>query len=283
MQIVRPEANIVAFYDGRIAGKRLHADKPNWLDDAAFALGTCTYAIVDGADALVYDTHISLHHARLLRRTLHEAGVERIRVVLSHWHVDHVAGNEVFQDCEIVAHRLTAEALLQHQASLEQGDPPVRPLILPTSTYEGRRDLQVGAIRVQLRHLDVHSLDGTVLYLPERQLLLAGDTLEDPVTYVVEPLRLPVHLKELDRLASWEIARILPNHGALGMIEAGGYGPELIGATRDYVEKLLRVRNEPDLAGQDLQAFARAGFEQGAIHYYPAYEAVHRRNVQAVR
>ncbi|WP_027132435.1 MBL fold metallo-hydrolase [Geminicoccus roseus] len=282
MRVFRPFPGLVAFYDGRIEGMRLHSDKPNWLDDGAFALGVCTYALVDGEDALVYDTHISLQHARVVRRTLVEAGVRRIRVVLSHWHVDHVAGNEVFQDCEILAHRLTAEALDAHRQELEAGDPPIRPLVMPTRTYEDRLELQVGQFQVELRHADVHSLDGTVLLLPEHGLMLAGDTLEDPVTYVVEPERLAVHLRGLEQMARWNVRRILPNHGALETIEAGGYGPELIDATRSYVARLLRVREEPALAEADLPSFCRPAFDSGAIHYFPAYEAVHRRNVQAV-
>src|SRR5689334_1218989 len=103
MKVLRPAPNVLAFYDGRIAGKRLHSDKPNWLDDGAYSLGVCSFAIVDGADALVYDTHISLQHARIVRQTLSRAGVTNIRVVLSHWHRDHVAGTEVFRDCEIIA------------------------------------------------------------------------------------------------------------------------------------------------------------------------------------
>jgi cyclase len=283
MRIFRPAPGVTGFYDGRIEGMRLHSDKRNWLDDGAFALGVCTYAVVDGEDALVYDTHISLQHARIVRRTLVEAGVRRVRVVLSHWHVDHVAGNQVFADCEIIAHRLTAEAMRAHRVELEEGDPPIRPLVLPTLTYEGSLDLLVGRVAVELRHADVHSLDGTVLLLPEQKLMLAGDTLEDPVTYVVEPGRLAVHLRDLERMAGWDLARILPNHGALEIIGAGGYGPALIDATRGYIEKLLQLRAEPALADEDLATFCRLWFDKGAIHYFAAYEAVHHRNVAAVR
>lgn len=108
MRILRPYPNVLAFYDGRIEGVRAYSQERNWLDDGAYELGVSTYAILDGAEALVYDTHISLEHARIIRRTLADAGVASIRVVLSHWHADHVAGNEVFADCEIIANPLTA-------------------------------------------------------------------------------------------------------------------------------------------------------------------------------
>ena len=55
MRVRRPYPNILGFYDGRISGVRAHSPKPNWLDDGAFVLGTCSYAIVEGNEALVYE------------------------------------------------------------------------------------------------------------------------------------------------------------------------------------------------------------------------------------
>jgi glyoxylase-like metal-dependent hydrolase (beta-lactamase superfamily II) len=282
MRLIRPAANILGFYDGRIDGARAWSDGPNWLDDGAYALGICTYAIVDGSQALVYDTHISLPHARFIRHTLEAVGVTSIRVVLSHWHDDHIAGNEVFQDCEIIANKLTASALARNRAEIEAGDPPIKPLVAPNRTFEGNLGIMVGSIAVELRQVEIHSHDGTVLLMPDTGLLLAGDTLEDPITYVAEPERLAAHLIDLERMASWPIDRILPNHGSPEAIEAGGYGKGFIAATRAYVQKLLRCRQEPGLATQDLQTFGAEMFAAGAVNYFAPYEAVHRQNVEAV-
>lgn len=283
LQVLRPAPNLMAFYDGRLEGTRAFSDEPNWLDDGAYSLGTCTYALVEGEEALLFDTHISIPHAALVRRALAEAGVTSITVVLSHWHVDHVAGNEVFADCEIIANELTGRTLEERRAELEDGTPPVRPLVMPTRTFEDRLDLQLGPTAVELHCFDIHSQDGTVLFLPATGLLLAGDTLEDTVTYVTEPDRLDAHLKDLDRLAQLPIQRILPNHGAREAIEAGGYGPGLIEATRHYVEALLACRNDEALSGRALQEIVAADLEAGHVGYWPAYEEVHRRNVQRVR
>ncbi|MFG1411162.1 MBL fold metallo-hydrolase [Xanthobacter sp. VTT E-85241] len=281
MEVLRLAPHLLGFYDGRIHGVRLYSEKPNWLDDGAFALGICTYAVVDGADALVYDPHISVPHARIIRRTLEEMGVKRMRLVLSHWHDDHVAGTEVFADCEIIANRDTAEILAAHKDALESGDPPIKPLILPNALFSGTLDLMVGKIPVQLRQLDIHSRDGTVALLPGG-VLLAGDTLEDPITYVAEEDRLAIHLRDLDRMAGWEITTILPNHGSKAQILAGGYPPAFIKATRLYVEKLLRLEREPALAAQDLSTFAAEALATGAVSYFEPYEAVHRHNVEKV-
>jgi cyclase len=282
MRIVRPAPPVVGFYDGRVAGVSAYADRPNWLDDGAYALGVCSYAIVDGPDALVFDTHISRPHAEIIRRTLRDLGVTNIRVALSHWHADHVAGNEVFADCEIIANALTAKALGDKRDALESRDPPIKPLILPNRLFEDVLSLRVGAVEVELRQADIHSHDGTVLLLPQTGLLLAGDTLEDPVTYVAEPDRLQHHLADLRRLAGWAISRILPSHGAPEVIETGGYGRGLIEASLLYVEKLERCRAEPDLAEPDLRRFAADAFATGAIGYFVAYEPVHRANLAAI-
>ena len=110
-RIFEPYPGIFAYYDGRIAGKRLYSEGPNWLDDGAFSLGIASYAIVDGNEALVYDTHISLDHARAIRAHLEARDISKITVVLSHFHNDHIAGNEVFADCIIVANGATARLL----------------------------------------------------------------------------------------------------------------------------------------------------------------------------
>ena len=282
LRVVRPAPCVLGFYDGRISGVRAHSDGPNWLDDGAFALGICAYAVVDGDEALVFDTHISRAHAAIIRRTLEEQGVTRIRVALSHWHADHIAGNEVFADCEIIANELTAQALEANRVKLETRDPPIRPLVLPNRLFAGALALTVGTVAVELRQVDIHSHDGTVLFLPETGLLLAGDALEDPVTYVAEPDRLSHHLADLRRLARWPIARILPSHGALEVIEAGGYDKRFIEASLRYVERLERCRAAPELADPDLRTFAADAFAAGAISYFAPYEAVHRANLAAV-
>lgn len=280
LRVLRPAPRLLAFYDGRVPDTRLWSEAPNWLDDGAYALGICSYAVVDGAEALVYDTHISVEHARIIRRTLEEMEVRHIRVVLSHWHDDHVAGNEVFADCEIIANRLTADILAAHRAQMESADPPIRPLVLPNRLFEDRLTLTVGSVPVELRQMDIHSRDGTVALLPDG-LMLAGDTLEDPITYVDEPDRLALHLEGLAEMARWPLTRILPNHGAEGVIAAGGYGPNLIAATQRYVAALLAARTDAALAARALQAFIPDEFEAGTLHYFAPYEAVHRRNLAA--
>ncbi len=102
LRTLRLTEHLIGFYDGRIPGQTF-ADGANWVDDGALELGVCSYALVDGADALVYDTHISVPHAAAVRAEVERLGATRITVVLSHSHLDHIAGTEAFAGCEIVA------------------------------------------------------------------------------------------------------------------------------------------------------------------------------------
>ena len=101
---------MLAFYDGRIEGYRF-AEGPNWVDEGAIELGIASYAIVDGTEALVYDTHVSVEHARFVREALEAEGASEFTVVLSHWHLDHVAGTAAFPGAEVIASERTAEHL----------------------------------------------------------------------------------------------------------------------------------------------------------------------------
>ncbi|WP_429810818.1 MBL fold metallo-hydrolase [Ensifer sp. B1-9] len=282
LTILEPYPGLYAYYDGRNAGVRLHAEAPNWLDDGAYELGIASYAIVDGREALVYDTHISLAHAQAIRDHLESLGVTSIRVVLSHWHKDHVAGNAVFADCEIIALRLTAEKLEENRERIETATPPIRPLVMPNRLFTETLTLTVGERPVELHHFAIHSADGNVIWLPEEKLLLAGDTLEDTTTYISEADQTATHVAELVRLRQWPIERILPAHGDRERIAAGGYGPELIDANRRYIERLTHAIETGARIGT-LAEFAAEEIGSGALVYFAPYETVHRSNVERMR
>ena len=82
---------LISFFAGRQPTGRF-AEERNWVDDSALKLGTAMYAIHSGAEAVVYDTFTSVPHAEFVRDYLEKMGIEKFTVVLSHWHLDHIAG-----------------------------------------------------------------------------------------------------------------------------------------------------------------------------------------------
>jgi glyoxylase-like metal-dependent hydrolase (beta-lactamase superfamily II) len=256
------------------------------VDAGALSLGISSYAIVAEHEALVYDTHVSVERARFIREALEHRGVRKFTVVLSHWHLDHVAGTEAFRDCEVLASARTAELLARNRAAIEAGTleglPGIDPLILPTRTFSGRERFDLGGTRVEMIQVNIHSDDAAVLWLPQERLLLCGDTMEDTVTYVDEPESFDAHLADLDQLWELDPDRILPSHGDPEVIAAGGYSRDLIRATQQYIAALKRCRDDPQLRDVSLRELIAEPLDAGWIRYFAPYEAVHEENLRAV-
>jgi cyclase len=282
LRVLEPHADILAFYDGRVAGHRF-APESNWVDDGALELGIASYAVINGTSALVYDTHISIPHARFIRDTLAARGVTDFKVVLSHWHLDHVVGTEVFADVPVMSNRKTFNHLRRQKVEIEsgnlQGPPGINPLILPDTHFEGRLHLTIGSLEVELIEANIHSDDATVVWIPSRGILLAGDTMEDTVTYVAEPEHFDTHLADLDRLAKLAPNHILPNHGDPDVMGAGGYDVGLIKAQQQYIRMLKRCRDDAVLREQPLETLIAGPLSMGWVNLFEPYRAVHKRNL----
>jgi glyoxylase-like metal-dependent hydrolase (beta-lactamase superfamily II) len=281
IRVIKPSPGVLAFYEGRDEEYTYSAEK-NWVDEGALSVGIASYAIVNGATAIVYDTHVSPDRAHFIRQYLEREGVREFVVVLSHHHLDHIAGTEAFSDCRIIANARTARHMARDRDAIERGElsgpPAVKPLVMPTETFEG--EFVVGNVR--LIETAIHSDDATVLWLDNERLLLAGDTLEDTVTFVTEPRELATHVGNLDALYALNPAAILPNHGDPDIIAAGGYDRTLIRATQQYVRMLLRCREDEALRQKPLAELIQGPLEAGWINFYAPYEAVHADNLAQV-
>lgn len=285
LRVLEPHPHVLAFYDGRVEGQQFMAEH-NWVDDGALSLGIASFAIVSGKQALVYDTHVSLPHARFIRETLTARGVTDFTVVLSHWHLDHVAGTEVFADCPVIANRRTFMHLREHQTAIEDGThhgpPVINPLVLPDRMFAGRMTLNIGRVAVELVEANIHSDDATVVYIPESGIMLAGDTMEDTITYVGEPQHFDTHLTDLDRLAALQPSFILPNHGDPDIIAAGGYDLGFIKAQQQYIRMLKRCRDDSILRKQPLEELIAGPLSRGWVNMFEPYRAIHAQNLERV-
>ena len=285
LRILQPHKNIYAYYDGRVESYRFMPED-NWVDNGALSLGIASYAIVDGDEALVYDTHCSNDYAKAIRDHLSSLGITKFTVLLSHRHLDHVAGTEIFKDCAIIANQRTADHLAKHKAGIEDGTyhgaPAINPLIMPTQIFSKSMNFKLGALDLQFLEFNIHSDDATVVWVKEQGVLLAGDTMEDTVTYVGEPEYMDTHLADLDHLWALAPTYILPNHGHPEIIAKGGYGKTFIRATQQYIRMLKRMAAEPELREQNLRHIIAGPLEAGWVNYFEPYEAVHKENVEMV-
>lgn len=276
---------LISFFVGRQPAARI-AEERNWVDDSAIKLGTAMYAIHSGAKAVVYDTCTSVAEAQFVRGYLEKMGIKKSTVVLSHWHLDHIAGNEVFDDCNIIATSHTRDAMRRHKADIEAGKvwgpPAINPLVFPDIMFDDHLEVRVGEIDLDLRRMNIHSIDGCVVYLPKDKLLLAGDTLEDPLTYMIEVENLAEHIRNLREMRRWDVASILPNHGDPDVIKKGGFDTTLIDATIDYVAKMLSRAHDPGYLQATMEDFIGEQAAKGWVHPFEPYREVHEQNLKLV-
>jgi glyoxylase-like metal-dependent hydrolase (beta-lactamase superfamily II) len=285
-QVIEINDHLTAFYDGRDPDLKRYSTEWNWVDDGAMKLGVATYAIHKGDQALVYDTFTSVDQARWARDHLKKKGVKRFVVVLSHWHPDHVGGNAVYQDSAIIASDVGRNTLARLKKDLEEGKafgpPGIKPLILPNIGYRDRMDLYVGDIKVELHNLNIHSPDSTVIVIPSDKILLAGDTLEDSVTFMVEIADLPEHVRNLRNLKFLKFDRIYPNHGDPKVIASGGYKRTFIDATTGYITRMVLRSQDRNYLNSPLENYIGESVKKGWISLYEPYREVHADNLKAV-
>ena len=249
-------------------------------------VGVATYVIHRGNAALVYDTYPTSQQAQWVRDYLHKTGIRHFTVVNSHWHLDHVGGNAVYADADRIATEKAIQLLRAKKAAIEAGTewgpPAINPLVIPNIGITADTSCYVGDIKVELRPVSIHSEDGLVICLPRDRILLAGDTLEDTVTFVSEPEHIAEHYKNLQQLQHWNIDRNFPNHGNPDVISQAGYGTTLIDATMDYLRKLVGRAQEVDYLNGTLEDYVGDSVQKGWVSIWWAYRGAHQTNLKRV-
>lgn len=278
--------HLLCFYDGRPAETTNSSAAHNWAEFGALNVGVATYVIHRGDRALVYDTYPSVQEAVWVRSYLAKTGIRHFTVVNSHWHLDHVGGNAIYADVDRIATVKTIQRLKAKKEAIEAGTawgpPAIKPLVIPNIGITADTTYLVEDIKVELRPINIHSEDGLVVYLPDDRILLAGDTLEDTLTFIAEPEQLETHYKNLQRMKHWNINRILPNHGNPDVIANGGYPTTLIDATMDYLRRMIARAHDSDYLKGSLDDYVHDSVDKGWVSPWWAYREAQEANLAAV-
>jgi cyclase len=286
MRVFQINDHLISFYVGRPAQAPRPSDTSNWADYGAMDVGVATYVIHRGDHALVYDAFPSTETARWVREYLTKAGIKHFTLVNSHWHLDHVGGNAVYADADRIATDETIQLLTAKretiEAGTEWGPPTIKPLVVPNIGITADTSYYVGDIRVELRPVKIHSDDGLVIYLPADRILLAGDTLEDTVTFISEPEHVVEHYKNMLKLKQWNIDRIFPNHGNPDVISNGGYRTTLIDATLNYLREVILRSHDPAYTSGTLEDYVDDSVKKGWVSIWWAYRQPHQDNLSKV-
>lgn len=148
-----------------------------WINNTGLLVGP--YAAV-GVDACATEAR-----TRAFRNAVRGVTERPVRTLVNtHHHGDHTHGNSLFRDATIVAHERTREALLEaglwrdppFWTPFDIGDVELEP---PSLTYTDGVTLWVGDLRAEVRHVGrpAHTTTDSVVWVPERSTLFAGDLL----------------------------------------------------------------------------------------------------------
>ena len=90
----------------------------------------------------------------------------------------------------------------------------------PDTVFDGETTVDLGSMTLELHHLPGHTPDTVVGFVPERGLLLMGDTAETPFPVVPRDSPLAAWVDDLER---WErdprVRLVVPAHGPIGGID----------------------------------------------------------------
>lgn len=180
----------------------------------AFEKGFTRSLVLRTAEGVaVFDTFNEKHATAMAEAIAKQFPGEKVLwVVLSHNHLDHVRGSNVFAGAEVIGHTDVNELVGDWQDVAKD----VAPI---TRAIEGDQTLTLGGIDVQALYLPFshsHTLYG--FHIPSAGVVFAPDLM---FVKLVPPFDFPDHyypgyVRALDRLIALNAAHYVPSHGDRG-------------------------------------------------------------------
>jgi cyclase len=185
--------------------------------------------IVVGRDGiLVVDTLISAKEAKRFISDIRKVSDKPIKYVVdTHYHLDHAFGNSEFarlgatiisqvNDRKNLANKGEAGLKNAKGYGLTDADMAGTVITLPTLTFTDRMTIDLGGETVELIYLaPSHTEGSTLVYLPERKILFAGDVLFTDFHPFMGDSDVAGWVKTLDFILALDVTTIIPGHGPI--------------------------------------------------------------------
>lgn len=217
--------------------------------DGSWGWSNAGLVVGDGASLLV-DTLFDLVLTQQMLDSM--AAVTRVApigsVLNTHANGDHCYGNQLVADAEIIASAATAHEMTEVPpamlAALNAAEGEVGDLFrhffgsfrfegievtLPTRTFEGRLDVEVGGRMVELIEVGpAHTRGDTLAFVPDARTVFTGDILFIGGTPIVWAGPLANWVAACDLMLGMDVETVVPGHGPV-TDKAG------VAAVRDYL------------------------------------------------
>jgi hydroxyacylglutathione hydrolase len=190
-------------------------------------LGMNSTVVYAGDSAHIIDPGVFPAETARIHRFLEKAGIEKITILLTHTHGDHISGWHDFRQYRCFGHESIArksDAMRDNDVKYlkgmwrKQGLENVEHLIFPNNIeYLPDDDFRnIAPAEFAFFHVPGHSVDMSAIVIPGEHLLFSGDMLiQAPTPFVLRSTRR--YWKSLrifrDLVSRYKIACLIPGHG----------------------------------------------------------------------
>jgi glyoxylase-like metal-dependent hydrolase (beta-lactamase superfamily II) len=160
----------------------------------------------DGQKALIVDTKMA-GAAKSLRNSVRAGD---ITIVNTHFHVDHISGNQLYPGAKLIAGAYSQEQWKKAAGENRYPDEIIQPGQETT--------LQIDSETIHVRNMGrAHTWNDVVVYLEKRKLLVTGDIIflgRHPVLFAGSGASVTSWITVLDTLQTlYDVTTLVPGHG----------------------------------------------------------------------
>ena len=245
--------------------------------------------IVTGAGVVIFDALGTPALGQLLLEKIRAITKEPIvRVIVSHYHADHIYGLQVFEDLDaeirapVGAEKYLAsdnarERLEERRFTLDPWVNDDTRLVYPNRYLDEGMQFRLGDVEFIVSVVgNAHSDGDLTLYVLPDRVLLSGDIIFEGRIPFVGDANIRHWSQVLERMETEQLVALIPGHG--GVAENPN---DAISLTRRY---LTFLRNQMALAVEEFVPFdeAYAATDWSEFEQLPAFEEANRRNAYQV-
>lgn len=183
--------------------------------------GVVAGTVIFNKEAIVIDTLLYPDDTKKILRELTHQNAQINAIINTHWHGDHIMGNQFFDPSKLIAHdscpnlmKTEGEKMLESAKKYIPGEAErLKDVnqVFPKKTFSDIMELHIGDSIVNLHHMPGHTPDSIVVYIPETRVLFAGDCVMD-LPYIGYG-NSKILIQSLKKILDMKIDFIIQGHG----------------------------------------------------------------------